>query len=115
MLPSGEARAFSWTELDLISEAEGITGFISQLTLKVQPLEELDVVAIGCPSAHDLQKLVQAMIDSRLPIWSLVFINPRMAEMKNRAPLMEHNGHPAEERVLLPASYIVTLAFRSSD
>ena len=30
------------------------------------------------------------------------------------APLREHNGHPAEERVLLPASYIATLAFRTN-
>ena len=44
-----------------------------------------------------------------------MFINPRMAEMKNRAPLMEQHGHPAEERVLLPASYIITLAFREKD
>src|SRR5574341_1718764 len=45
----------------------------------------------------------------------MVFINPRMAEMKNRAPVMEHYGHPAEERVLLPAAYVLTLAFRSRD
>ena len=31
--------------------------------------------------------------------------------MKNRSPLMEHNGHPIEERVLLPASYVATMAF----
>ena len=28
---------------------------------------------------------------------------------------MEHLGHPVEERVLLPAAYIVTLAFRAID
>jgi Fe-S oxidoreductase len=44
-----------------------------------------------------------------------MFINPRMAEMKNRAPLMEHYGHPAEERVILPAAYITTLAFPADD
>jgi ferredoxin len=38
-----------------------------------------------------------------------------MAELKNRAPLMEHNGHPVEKRVILPAAYIITLAFRKSD
>jgi Fe-S oxidoreductase len=38
-----------------------------------------------------------------------------MAELKNKAPLMEHFGHPVEERVLLPAAYIVTLAFRAKD
>ena len=50
-----------------------------------------------------------------LPIWSMVYINPRMAEMKNRAPLRTHNGHPAEDRVLLPAAYILTLAYRATD
>jgi Fe-S oxidoreductase/FAD/FMN-containing dehydrogenase len=115
VLPDGAVSEFSGPDLDVISDAEGITGLISEVTVRVQPLEALEVVAIGCPDAHDLQKLVQSIVDAELPIWSLVFINPRMAELKNRAPLMEHYGHPIEERVLLPASYIITLAFRAKD
>ncbi len=115
VLPSGEVKEFSGKELDLISEAEGITGFISEVTVRVMPLDELEVIAIGCPDAHDLQQLVQSIIDRKLPIWSLVFINPRMAELKNKAPLLEHFEHPVEERVLLPASYIITLTFRKKD
>jgi Fe-S oxidoreductase/FAD/FMN-containing dehydrogenase len=115
VLPTGEAKEFSGAELDLISDAEGITGFISEVTVRVMPLDELEVMAIGCPDPHDLQKFIQKLIDEKLPIWSLVFINPRMAELKNRAPLQEHYGHPAEERVLLPAAYILTLAFRKKD
>ena len=112
---SGEVREFSGDDLDLIYAAEGTTGLISEVTLRVQSLEEIEVVAIGCPDAHDLQQMVQSMIDRKLPIWSLLFINPRMAELKNKAPLLEHFEHPVEERVLLPASYIVTLAFRKKD
>jgi len=115
VLPDGTIREFSGPELELIADAEGTTGLISEVTIRVQPLEELKVVAIGCPDAHDLQQLVQSMVDEKLPIWSLVFINPRMAELKNKAPLMEHYGHPVEERVLLPAAYIITLAFRTKD
>jgi Fe-S oxidoreductase len=73
------------------------------------------VVSLACPDAHDLQKLVESLVETDLPIWTMLFINPRMAEMKNRAPLMEHYGHPVEERVILPASYVVTLAFRQKD
>lgn len=109
VLPTGEVKEFTGKDLDFVSDAEGITGFISQLTLKVQPLEELEVVSIGCPNPHDLQRLIEAIISAGLPIWSLMFINPKMAELKNRAPLMEHAGHPIEERVLLPAAYIMTL------
>ena len=115
ILPDGEAKNFTEGELDLIADAEGITGFITEITLRTRALEELDVAGIACPDAHDLQKLVNSIIKAKLPVWSMVFINPRMAEMKNRAPLMEHAGHPAEERVLLPAAYILTLAFRVRD
>jgi len=115
VLPGGEVRVFSGPELDLISDAEGITGLISDITLKVMPLEDMEVVSIGCPDAHDLQKLIKTMIEAKLPIWSLMFINPKMAELKNKAPLREHHGHPMEERVLLPASYITTLTFRKKD
>ena len=115
VLPTGDVKTYSGDDLELVSEAEGITGFITQVTLRVMPLEQLDVVALACPHAHDLQALVKTLIDRRLPIWSLVFINPRMAELKNQAPLLEHNGHPIEERVLLPAAYVITLAFRRQD
>jgi Fe-S oxidoreductase/FAD/FMN-containing dehydrogenase len=115
VLPSGEVKEFAGPELDMISDAEGITGFISDVTLKIQPKEELKVVSIGCADAHDLQNFVQSLIDEKLPIWSVLFINPKMAELKNKSPLMEQHGHPAEERVLLPASYIATLTFRVRD
>ena len=115
VLPDGSLMELSGPEVDLIADAEGITGLISEVTLRVQPLADIGVIAIGCPDAHDLQQMIQSMIDEKLPIWSLLFINPRMAELKNKAPLREHYGHPAEERVLLPASYIIILAFRAKD
>jgi Fe-S oxidoreductase/FAD/FMN-containing dehydrogenase len=115
VLPSGDVREFSGSDLDLIADAEGITGLISQVTLRVQLREDLGVVSLACPSAHNLQGLVEAMIEAKLPIWSMMFINPRMAEMKNRAPLREHNGHPAEERVILPAAFVLTLTYRIRD
>jgi Fe-S oxidoreductase/FAD/FMN-containing dehydrogenase len=115
VLPDGTIREFSGSALDLVSGAEGITGLVSEVTLRVQPLEELDIMAIGCPNSLDMQRLVQTIIDRKLPIWSLLFINPRMAELKNQAPLREHLGHVAEKRVLLPASYIITLAIRKRD
>jgi len=83
-MADGEVREFGGDDLDLVYAAEGITGLISEVTIRVQPLEELQVVAIGCPDAHDLQQLVQSIIDRHLPIWSMLFINPRMAELKTK-------------------------------
>jgi Fe-S oxidoreductase/FAD/FMN-containing dehydrogenase len=115
VLPTGEIRELSGPDLDLVSDAGGTTGLISEVTLRVQALEELEVLAISCPKAHDLQHLAELCIERKLPIWSFLFINPHMAELKNKAPLMEHDGHPIEERVLLPATCIATLAFRKKD
>lgn len=113
--PDGEVRAYSGVDLGLIADAEGTTGMISEVTVKVRPLEEEAVTAIACADAHDLQDLIENIAAADLPIWSMVYINPRMAEMKNRAPLTEHMGHPVEERVLLPAAYILTLAYAEKD
>ncbi len=115
VLPGGNVRELSGPEVALVADAEGTTGILSQVTLRVRPLEADAVTAIACADAHGLQALIDAIIAADLPIWSMVYINPRMAEMKNRAPLREHNGHPAEERVLLPAAYILTLACRAAD
>ena len=115
VLPSGEARDLSGADLDLVSDAEGTTGFISRVTLKVRRLEELGLTAIACPDARKLTTVLQAFISRNLPIWSVVFINPRMAEMKNRAPVRTHQGHPAEHKVILPAAYIAVLAYAASD
>jgi Fe-S oxidoreductase/FAD/FMN-containing dehydrogenase len=115
VLPDGSIKEFTGPELGLVADAEGITGIISEVTVQVQPLEDLDVVAIGCPGSRELQQLIENIISADLPIWSLVFINPRMAELKNKAPLREHHGHPAEERVPLPETYIATMAFRAKD
>lgn len=90
VLPCGQVREFTGQVLELVADMEGITGFITQVTLRVKPDVELDVVAVVCPDAHELQRLAEALIAAQLPIWAMVFINPRMAEMKNRAPLMEH-------------------------
>jgi len=98
VLADGTVREFSGSDLDLVSEAEGTTGLISEVTVKVMPKEELGVISVGCPDAYDLQRLVERIVKDGLPIWSLSFINPRMAEMKNRAPLRMHAGHPVGER-----------------
>lgn len=115
VMPDGSVRDFSGDELDMLADAEGTTGFVSQLTIKIMPKEELKILALGCPDAHDLQKMISDIVKAELPIWSMTFINPKMAELKTRAPLRTHMGHPAEERVILPASYITTVAYRAKD
>ncbi len=111
VLPSGEVREVSGADLDAVSGACGVTGFIYSLKFRVMKREDLGVLSAALPDAESAQEAPREIADSNLPIWSVMFINPTMAELKNLAPLREHNGHPAEKRVVLPVKYIVTVAF----
>jgi Fe-S oxidoreductase/FAD/FMN-containing dehydrogenase len=115
VLPTGAVRTFTGDDLGLVSDAEGVTGFITELTIRVQPLEPLEVTAIACPSTASLQRAVERLVAADLPIWSLSFINPKMAELKSKAPLMEHWGHEVGEHVVLPEQYLLLLAYRTGD
>jgi len=115
VLSSGEVREMRGQELELVSDAGGVTGFISRVTVKVQKLKDLEVAAIACPDSFLLARVFAELIERKLPLWSVVFINPKMAELKSKAPVRTHHGRPAEPKVLLPAAYVATLAFRKKD
>lgn len=68
VLPSGEVKEFSGAELDLIADAEGITGIISQVTLKVQPLTQIDVVAVAFADPAKFTATMNEIVSSDLPI-----------------------------------------------
>ena len=111
----GNEKVYKGEELELISDTEGIMGFITEVTLKVQPLEELGVFAATFQNPTDLKNFMESVTESDIPVWSFLFINPKMAVFKNIVPLKEHLGHPDENRLVLPENYIVTIAFRQKD
>ncbi len=107
VLPSGEAREFSGQELDLVSEAEGITGLITQVTIRVRRYEPDALWGARFPDADSLAKVLGAVRQAGLPLWSISFINPTMAEVHNNLPPhMEHGHVVEEERPILPQGYI---------
>ena len=111
----GSVRVLAGKDLNLVSEAEGITGFISEITIRIKKDEKISVVAVGAADAGSLQKFLQSVIDARLPIWSIIFINPQMALLRNRAPEAGHRGAADHPRPQLPPLYITTLSFRHTD
>ena len=107
VLPSGEVREFAGSDLDLISGAEGITGLITAVTLKVRPLEAEALWGARFPSAAALSKALLAIRQAGLPLWSANFINPKMADLKNHLPPhTEHGVVVEEERPVMPEAYI---------
>jgi Fe-S oxidoreductase/FAD/FMN-containing dehydrogenase len=114
-LPSGEIRQFAGDDLELIAGAEGITGFVTEVTLKVMPLEDIEVLSVGCSKSKCLQRIIEEIHAEQLPVWSMSFINPRMATLKNESPVQMHMGHAVEAHVELPESYILTLAYTAGN
>lgn len=115
VLPDGTVREFNGADLEMISEAEGITGFITEVTVKLRLLEDEKVVAVAIKDPADLQKFLEDLVVSDLPIWSTLFINPQMAALKNKSPLMVHWDHESEHRVMLPEAYLVIITYRVKD
>jgi Fe-S oxidoreductase/FAD/FMN-containing dehydrogenase len=110
VLPSGEVRTFAEQELDLVSDAEGITGLITEITLRLRPDEASVVWGARFDTATELAAALNALRQAKLPLWSVSFINPKMAELKNRLPPGMEHGHVVEEhRPEIPKAYVAIL------
>lgn len=107
VLPNGEARVFEGADLDLISDAEGTTGFITEVTVRVRKAEPEQVWSVRFDSAADLAAALNELRDAGVPLWSVSFINPTMARLKNRLPPKLEHGHPVHEhRPTMPEAYV---------
>lgn len=102
-------------DLNLVSEANGTTGFISQIKLRVKPLKPMHVNAIAFSTAEQMTSFITGIYNRKVPIWSVTFINPEAAKMRNSYPPHLHHGHPVAEshKVVLPEKFIVLLACTS--
>lgn len=114
VLADGSVREFKGADIDLIYESEGIVGLITEVTLKVMKKSELVIVAASSPQASGIQRLTAAIVKEDLPIWSILFINPKMAELKNKTPHPEHDIHEGQF-IKIPEAYVVTISYRAED
>ncbi len=112
VLPDGEVREFGGEDLDLISDAEGITGLISQVTLRVRELEDEVVLAARFDQAAALSGALQDIAKEKVPLWSISFANPAMARLKRQMPPKLRHGHPVEEhQPELPETYVAVFVY----
>ncbi len=114
VLADGSVRDFTGTDIDLIYETGGITGLVTEITIKVMKKSDLVIVAATSLQASSVQGLSESVIKEDLPIWSMLFINPKMAELKNKTPHPEHDIH-AGQYTKIPEAFVVTIAYRAED
>ncbi|MFN2291264.1 MAG: FAD-binding and (Fe-S)-binding domain-containing protein [Anaerolineae bacterium] len=107
VLPSGEVREFSGDDLQLISEAEGTTGLITEVTLRVRRLEPEALWGARFDTAEELAQALAAIRKAGLPFWSISFINPTMGHIRNNLPPHMEHGHVVEQhRPTIPTGYV---------
>src|SRR5438128_2134104 len=106
---TGQIREVAGEELRTIADAEGTTGIISEVTLAVRRATEQDQTAVAFTDAQHLANALRLVSDKRLPLWSITFLNPTMAHLKNVGPPKTHQGHPEPSAPPLPENRYVAL------
>ena len=115
VLPTGEIREFSGPELKKLIGTMGTTGIITEITLKVRKFEKRKAVSASFASAAALRKAVENIKAKKIPIWSISFLNPIWASLKNKAPRKLHYGEIVDkDRPELPAAYVATFMYPAS-
>ncbi len=109
---SGAIRDVIGSELRTISDAEGTTGIITEVTFAVRPAVALEQTAVAFVDAQHMADALRQVTQRRLPVWSITFLNPTMARLKNAGPPKTHHGHPEPTPRPLPEDvYIVEFAY----
>ncbi len=112
VLPTGEIREFSGAELKKLIGTMGTIGIITEVTLKVQKFEERKAVSASFPSASALMKAIEEIRSKNIHLWSISFLNPDWADMKNKVPNKLHNEEVVDkDRPILPVSYVSTFMY----
>lgn len=107
VLPNGEIKEFFGDELKKIIGTMGTTGIITEVILHLRILEEIKVVSAKFDNATHMKNTLLSIKENKIPLWSIAFINPQWADMKNKAPAKTHYGKPVKEnRPYLPEAYI---------
>ncbi len=116
--PDGEVHRYEGEELqELVADAEGITGIITEVTFGLRLLESEVHRVIAFPTASALGAALKAISAQHLPIWSLTFLNPESTRLK--ATLPHRHGHPYETahphyEPVLPEEYLAVIAYPES-
>ena len=113
---NGDIHEVSGAELAAVSDAEGTTGIITEVTLAVQRAGEMAQTAVAFTNARLMTEALRSVTAAGLPIWSISFVNPTMARLKNAGPPRTHQGHPEAAGPKLPdGRYAVLFAYRAED
>lgn len=110
----GQERDVEGEDLRYIYGTMGTIGVITRLWIKVRKQDEVIPVAIAFDSSKELSEAVKEIYLNELNLYTVNFINPEGAYLKNRLPAKTHHGHELDKGPSLPEKYILLAgAFKS--
>lgn len=104
--------------LQLVADAEGITGVITQVSFKVRADQGESVRLIALPTTAALGAFLEGLYEEKVPLWSLTFLNPESVRLKKLLP--GRTCHEFERAQIaadmemekkLPEAYLVMCAY----
>jgi len=95
--PDGEVKEVTGDDLELVTEAEGITGIITEVVVKTRKVEEMIPVVASFPNLKDMLNTLQAVIQRSLPIWHISFSTANFVTKKAAAELAAAKVQPCWE------------------
>ena len=118
VLPDGDVRTFDGPELErLVADAEGITGFITEVVIRLRRFEPEVHRLMSFRDADSLTVAVSLVSERAVPVWSLTFLNPASIALKKRLPHRHRHPYENAEAIhepALPESYILVVAYPES-
>ena len=95
--PDGEVKDITGDDLELVTEAEGITGIITKVTVKTRKAEEIIPAVASFPSLNHMLKALNAAQERSLPFWHISFSTANFVTKKGEAELAAAKIQPRWE------------------
>ncbi|MHB1404232.1 MAG: FAD-binding and (Fe-S)-binding domain-containing protein [Desulfitobacteriaceae bacterium] len=102
VLPDGEIKSFSGSDLRKVYSLCGITGMIVRITVKVRAKDEESVILSAFPDLESASGFLNDLSRERVQVWNVSLATPAFTGLKQKA--LEHYVLPEDE-------YLVTMVF----
>ena len=100
--PEGEIKTLQGEEMDLVTDAEGITGMIVEVSVKIRPADRDVPVVASFPGVKQLLQAFYQINQMQLPLWHMSFANGGFINKQRQseiaaAKIKPHWGEPEEQ------------------
>ena len=85
--PEGEIRTLQGEDMDLVTDAEGITGMITEVTIKTRLLDRDTPLVASFPGTKQVLQAFYQINQTQLPLWHLSFANSGFTNKQKQAEI----------------------------